>query len=311
MNKAAFDHLLKLANEPAAIERSVEYVTRQLRLFMNDGNRVLICFPDEPGSIGHILHKAAVEVGAVPVHWGEDPRWLTLIRMAFLHKVNVVIGSPLVILGLNKLSKITRTPLYIRHAITAGHPCFSWILDGIVRGLDCDTWGYFNPGGSVVLCGQSCGESLGVHIRQEEYDIDIVDVDGNVLPDGETGEIRITPKRHPELHVQTYDRAWINRSPCPCGRNSPRLMDFAEGRDCDRKSLMIASELYRWDSVLDAKLVRGEYGMELEVIVFPGFDLPQLPNCAKQVVRNWDPEKDVPFWIEPLWKNDVDSAEND
>jgi phenylacetate-coenzyme A ligase PaaK-like adenylate-forming protein len=308
---AAFDRLEKLAKEPAAIERSVEYVTRQLRLFTQKGTRILICFPNKPGSLGEILHKAVLEVEAVPVHWGEDPRWLTLIRTAFQNKINAVIGSPLVVLGLNKLSKITRTPLYIRHAITAGHPSFDWLTDGIVRGLDCQTWGYFNPGGTAILCGQSCGESRGVHVRQEEYDIEIVDEQGNVLPDGEVGEICISPKVQPDLRVRTYDRARIDRTPCPCGRPTPRLMDFVEGRDCDQEILMMAAELHRWDSVLDAKLRRGDYGLELEVVVFPGFELPPLPNCARQVVRKWNPEEDVPFWIEPLWKSPVESTEND
>ena len=311
MNSGAFERLESLAREPAAIERSVEYVTRQLRLFAQKGTRILICFPNEPGSLGEILHKAVLEVEAVPVHWGEDPRWLTLLRTAFLNKINAVIGSPLVILGLSKLSKITRTPLYVRHALVAGHPCFGWVKDDIIRGLDCQTWGYFNPGGTAILCGQSCGESRGVHIRQEEYDIEIVDMDGNVLPDGEMGEICIIPKAQPDLRVRTYDLARIDRTPCPCGRNSPRLMGFWEGRDCDQEILMMAAELHHWDSVLDAKLRRGEYGLELEVVVFPGFELPQLPNCAKQVVRKWNPEEDVPFWIEPLWKSPVDSAEND
>ena len=68
MDKGAFDRLEKLAKEPAAIERSVEYVTRQLRLFAQKGTGILICFPNVPGSLGEILHKAVLEVEAVPVH---------------------------------------------------------------------------------------------------------------------------------------------------------------------------------------------------------------------------------------------------
>ena len=136
-------------------------------------------------------------------------------------------------------------------------------------------------------------------------------MDGNVLPDGEMGEICIIPKAQPDLRVRTYDLARLDRTPCPCGRNSPRLMGFGEGRDCDQEILMMAAQLHHWDSVLDVRLSRGSYGIEMEMIVFPGLELPKLPACAKMVVRNWDPEHDEPFWFQPLWRNNPDVGEND
>lgn len=305
MDQEVFSKMEALAVEPAAMERTVEYVTRQLRIFVKQKDRILICFKNEPNSLGEILHRAVEEVGAKPVHWGDDRRWSSLLRTAFLNKTTAIIAAPLVILGLNKLSKFTKTPLFIRHALTAGYPCFDWLLDGLKNGLDCKTWGYFNPGGKGMICGQSCGGSRGVHIRFEEYDVEIVDEDGNVLPDGQAGEICIIPKQDPSLRLHTYDRARIDRSPCPCGRPAPRLMDMKEGRDCDPDLLKMAAELHQWDSVLDAKVSRGEYGLELEMVVFPGLMLPKLPNFAKLVVRNWDPENDEPFRFSPLWKSPV------
>lgn len=311
MDFAAFERLEKLAKEPAAIERSVEYVTRQLKIFAKKQDRILICFPNKPGTLGEILDRAVQEVGAIPVHWGKDQRWLTLIRTAFLHKTTAVIGPPLVILGLNKLSRMTRTPLFIRHAMTAGYPCYDWMIDGLVRGLDCRTWGYFNPQGSPILCGQSCGESRGVHIREEEYDIEIVDDDGNPLPEGEHGEMCIIPKVEPSLRVRISEYARIDRSPCPCGRPSARLIDFDEAETIDMELLRLGASLHTWDSVLDVRLIRGEYGLEMEMIVFPGLELPKFPTCAKMVVRNWDPEHDEPFWFEPRWRNNFNFGEND
>jgi phenylacetate-coenzyme A ligase PaaK-like adenylate-forming protein len=308
VDTAAFARLESLAREPAAIERSVEYVTRQLRLFAKKQDRILICFPNKPGTIGEILDKAVREVGAIPVHWGEDQRWLTLIRTAFLNKTTAVIGPPLVVLGLNKLSKITRTPLYIRHSITTGYCSYEWMMHGIARGLDCKTWGYFNINGGPLLCGQSCGEGPGVHIRQEEYDIEIIDEEGNPLPDGTRGMISIISKADPDLRVRIREHAAIDRSQCPCGRSSARLTDFEEDPNVDMELLRLGASLHTWDSVLDVRLIRGEYGLEMEMVVFPGLELPKFPTCAKMEVRNWDPERDKPFWFEPLWRNNNDFA---
>jgi hypothetical protein len=88
-------------------------------------------------------------------------------------------------------------------------------------------------------------------------------------------------------------------------------MNMHEGRDCDQELLHLAAELHLWDSVLDVRLKRGDYGLELDAVVFPGLELPKFPSCAKMNVRKWDPENDVPFWFVPSWKSPVDSAEKD
>lgn len=61
--------------------------------------------------------------------------------------------------------------------------------------------------------------------------------------------------------------------------------------------------ILRWSSVLDVRLICGTYGLELEAVVFPGKKLPAFPNCARQRIRVWEAEKDVPFSILYDWKN--------
>ena len=39
----------------------------------------------------------------------------------------------------------------------------------------------------------------------------------------------------------------------------------------------------------------GIYGLELEIVKFPGEKLPKLPDCAKLILRSWNPELDEPF----------------
>jgi hypothetical protein len=86
------------------------------------------------------------------------------------------------------------------------------------------------------------------------------------------------------------------------------LTDFEEDPNVDMELLRLGASLHTWDSVLDVRLIRGEYGLEMEMVVFPGLELPKFPTCAKMEVRNWDPERDKPFWFEPLWRNNNDFA---
>lgn len=55
--------------------------------------------------------------------------------------------------------------------------------------------------------------------------------------------------------------------------------------------------LLRWSSVLDYRAERTEMGLSLEVVVFPGKQLPRLPSGGKVTVRSWEPGADVPFCL--------------
>jgi hypothetical protein len=54
-------------------------------------------------------------------------------------------------------------------------------------------------------------------------------------------------------------------------------------------------DLLAWTSILDCIVTRGECGLEIELVTFSGEKLPQLPSCARQVIRPWDPEVDEPL----------------
>lgn len=86
--------------------------------------------------------------------------------------------------------------------------------------------------------------------------------------------------------------------------------DIAAGLDCrvhkvcspeDTREEMLVwleRELLRWTSILDCRVEKTAAGLELELVVFPGERLPKLPSCARLVVRNWDPDRDVPFALQ-------------
>ena len=200
--------------------------------FLRKNEKVLICLPNREGGLGRKVERAVLHHGAIPVSWGEDLRWKNLLWTAFSQKVNTIIGPPLVILGLSKLSYANGTPLYVRNVVCAGPPCLDWMKEGIVQGLDCN-----------LMIGDDLGED-----RRVFY-------------------------------------------------NDPELNGLRQ-------------ELHSWTSILDCRLEKGQYGLELEIIAFPGRQLPKLPSCAKMVVRHWDPERDVPFGLIRNWENLSFSQEN-
>lgn len=66
----------------------------------------------------------------------------------------------------------------------------------------------------------------------------------------------------------------------------------------DREYRMM--DLMQWGSVLDCKAYRSVSGLVMEIVCLQGGGLPKLPSCAKMVLRNWNPELDMPMTLNAL-----------
>ena len=288
---------------PETAEASVAYITEHLQKNVKRGDRVLICFsPQTVGGLGWLMEQATLRCGGVPVIWGPDYRWKSLLQQAFYSHASVIIAPPLIVLGLCKLKKYTGLPLYIRHAVMAGYPCLDWMIEGIRSGLDCTCSGCFGFGETGIIAGFSCGIGAGVHLRQDAYEVALLDSQGNPVAEGEVGNVRIFRKGDPQCNIPLGDQARILTEPCGCGWRGKRLGDFFPNPEGVSDLAELGQRLHSWTSVLDCRLKRSEYGLELEMIVFPGEKLPKLPTAAKQIIRPWDPKHDTPFHYAPTVK---------
>jgi len=295
--------ITNLAEQESAVARSVEFIREKLRQFLKKNERVLICFPKKEDACCHILEEAVLGCEAVPVWMGEDRRWITILKTAFTSKCNCIIAPPLMMLGLSKVAKHMGIPLFARNVLLSGYPSPKWLVAAVEQGLDCQSWGCYDPGVGAVISGFSCSNRIGVHIRDDEYGVDIVDDQGNVLPEGEVGNIILYPKSDPTLRLFTGDTGRLDTSPCPCGCDSPRLADMDSFKADYATLSKVGESLHFWSSILDCRLERGECGLELEAIVFQGEKLPKFPSCAKMVIRPWNPDEDEPFDHHVVLKN--------
>lgn len=304
MDRSTYWEINELAMDPEAQERTIEYLTEHLCHFFRKQEHVLICFLEhKEGNISWLMEQAVLRCEAVPVIWGPDHRWKTLLQQAFFCKATAIIGPPLILLGLAKLKNQSGTPLYIRRCITAAYPCLDWMIDGIVRGYDCELGGCISMGESGIVAGFACGHSWGVHLREAEYGIDIVDEAGNLLPEGTVGEMVLYPKSAPNLRYPTGENARLVTEPCECGSKTPRLLELQPAKNEDYDLEEFRQYLQSWTSILDCRVERGGNGLEIEIVCFAGEKLPKLPPAAMRIVRPWNPKSDEPFWYAPTLKN--------
>ena len=297
MKQDCYEKLLATETTPEALEMTRSYIAERLKVFLYKEEPVLICFPDQgPDSFGGIVAEAVKKCDGVPVFWGPDYRWISLLRQAFDTHAHTIVAPPLIVLGLMKVAKATATPLYIHNVVMGGYPYARWMLDGLKKGLDCKVWGCYSVRSGPVVTGFTCEREAGIHIRDERFKAVVVDEEGNQLPDPQRGKLLLVSTVDPELVYDPEESSLMLHQPCSCGCDAPRIVEtLYTGTDNPAKAVL-EERFLAWSSILDYRANQTESGIDLELVVFPGESLPKIPSCAKLTVRPWNPEKEVPFY---------------
>jgi phenylacetate-CoA ligase len=119
----------------------------------------------------------------------------------------------------------------VRRLIGIGEPVRDRSLEllPVTRQLE-DVWGarvystYASTESATSFC--ECSARQGGHLRPELVVLEIVDQKGEAVPDGEPGEIVVTPlgvTGMPFIRFNTGDVSFVIRKECACGRKTPRL----------------------------------------------------------------------------------------
>lgn len=311
MRSENYRKLLELETTPEALEATRRYLKERFRKFLKKNEPVLICFPDDgPASFGHLIGQTVLACGAKPVFWGPDYRWKNLLWQAFQSHAEAIIASPWVILGLMKLSRFTKTPLYASDVVVGGYPYSKWMMQDVKKGMDCRVWGCYAVRSGPVIAGFTCNQEAGIHIRDEILDALIVDEAGKVQQGSKRGKFLMVSRKDETIIHDPEETSILLHQPCSCGSDSPRIIDVVYTGEEACADHALEEKLLRWSSVLEYRCQRTEYGLDLEVVVFPGEMLPEFPHCAKLTVRRWNPERDVPMCIQDLLPKNLEKNQD-
>ena len=306
-----YSKLYELETTPEALEATCRYLEERFRKFLKKKEPVLICFPDDGAtSFGHLVGRAVRACDAEPVFWGPDYRWKNLLWQAFQSHAETIVASPWVILGLMKLSRFTDTPLYATDVVLGGYPYAKWMVEGVKRDMDCRVWGCYAIRSGPVVAGFTCNQEAGIHIRDEILNAVIVDEKGNIQRGSKRGKFLMTYRKDESLIYDPEETSILMHQPCSCGSDSPRIVDVIYTGEADFSAHVLEEKLLPWSSVLEFRSRVTESGVDLEVVVFPGMPLPELPSCAKLTVRAWDPNEDVPMCIQDWFSKNFENNQD-
>lgn len=143
-------------------------------------------------------------------------------------RVTGYVGTPSYLLHLAQKAEETglnlRKDMFLEVAFVTGEKFSEKMRAMIEKKFDCVMrQGYGTA--DVGSIGYECFHKTGLHISNRCF-VEICHPDTGIpLKDGEVGEIVVTAfnKTYPLIRLATGDLSYIDRSPCPCGRNSPRL----------------------------------------------------------------------------------------
>ena len=200
---------------------------------VSEGEKVLVCMPySGKNSLGALISEAVRRLGAVPVEAGCGLTYSSAIKLIKEEEPASYIGFPQPILAVLRLGG----RMSLRRALISGDSCPASVLEGIERILNP---GNSNPAdiqlsvfphyGSREMClggAVTCSAHRGMHLREGHVIAEIIDRDGNILPDGEWGELVITTigmEAQPLIRYKTGDRTRIIPGVCSCGRETLRL----------------------------------------------------------------------------------------
>ena len=112
-----------------------------------------------------------------------------------------------------------------------------------------------------------CEEQQGMHIQEDHFIPEIINPDtGEVLPEGEIGELVFTKKKKkafPLLRYRTRDLCYLTRKKCSCGRTHIR-MHKPMGRSDD---MMVVKGVNVWPSQIEAVLLNKGYEANYQIVV--------------------------------------------
>ena len=125
--------------------------------------------------------------------------------------------------------------------------------------------------GLTETCGPGvsfeCEDQSGMHIQEDYFIPEIINPDtGEVLPDGEVGELVFTcldKKAFPLIRYRTRDLCYLKREKCACGRTQVR-MHKPMGRADD---MMVVKGVNVWPSQIEAVLLQQGYQANYQIVV--------------------------------------------
>ena len=267
-------------------EHTIGFFAAGISEMLSPGERCLIAFPfTGPFGLGDLIAQAVERLGAVPIRAGFGQTWGELRALVRETQPETYIGFPVTLLS---LARMYGEGFPVKRALVSGDACPKGVMEELEKALGTKLYPHYGSrecglGGAVT-----CPAFAGMHLRENHIIPEIIDECGNVLPDGEYGELVITTIGADAMPLIRYRTGDFTRilPPCPCGGVTKRI-DTVSRREGEVSIENLDSALFRIPELVDYRVSAGkrltlEARMRLE-----GLE-GRLQTLAKEACPQWE-----------------------
>lgn len=266
---------------PRDTEFTVGFFAAGISEMLGPGEKCFIAFPfTGPFGLGDLIAQAVERLGAIPVRAGFGQSWQEMIDLMKETQPETYIGFPVTLLSLGRLYG---EDFPVQRALVSGDACPAGVMGALEKMLGSKLYPHYGSrecglGGAVT-----CPAHEGMHLRENHIIPEIIDEKGNVLPDGEYGELVLTTigaDAMPLIRYRTGDYTRI-LPPCPCGGITRRL-DTVSRREGMISIENLDSVLFQIPELVDYRIKLDER-LCIEATGLPSLEIQQIRDKVAQV----------------------------
>lgn len=187
------------------------------------GEKCFIAFPfTGPFGLGDLIAQAVERLGGIPIRAGFGQTFGEMLALIKETQPETYIGFPVTLLS---LARMYGEKFPVKRALVSGDACPKGVMEELEKVLGNKLYPHYGSrecglGGAVT-----CPAFEGMHLRENHIIPEIIDEHGNVLPDGEYGELVLTTigsDAMPLIRYRTGDYTRI-LPPCSCAGVTKRI----------------------------------------------------------------------------------------
>ena len=231
-------------------EQTIGLFTAGISEMLAAGEKCFIAFPfTGPFGLGDLIAQAVERLGGIPIKAGFGQTWGEMLALLKETQPETYIGFPVTLLS---LARLYGKDFPVKRALVSGDACPAGVMEELEKMLGSKLYPHYGSrecglGGAVT-----CPAFEGMHLRENHIIPEIIDEQGNVLPDGEYGELVLTTIGADAMPLIRYRTGDITRilTPCKCGGVTKRL-DTVSRREGELSTEELDSQLFRIPGLAD------------------------------------------------------------
>ena len=265
-------------------KRTVELFMAGLGEFVFPGSVTMICMPfSGPYGLGELIAEAIEKLGARPLKLGYGRSYGELKAAMDSEQPDSYVGMPTELLAM--LRACGKGSL--KRALVSGDACPDTVISEAEDILGTPLWPHYGSREMALGGAICCPAHEGMHLRENHVIAEIVDDEGNVLPNGEFGELVITTigmEALPLIRYKTGDYTRIIPGKCRCGSEVVRL-DTVRRKGGAGKMAEFDGKLFTLGALVDYKISRLPQGYALEGLYKDFLDPRQITELCPEIVQ--------------------------